>query len=72
MLKIKATCTELGLAVDASNDGGKTWHCVQLTPYKTRRSTSVMQYSTAIDPGRDRAEYLAEISARGIQFELVR
>ena len=68
---IKVECTQLGLAVDASIDGGKTWQCVQLTPYKTRRSVSVQQYSTAIDPAKDRAEYFAELDKRGIAYKVV-
>lgn len=72
VLQIKAECTQLGLAVDASQDGGKTWVCVQLTPYKERESPTVMQYSTCIDPGKDRAEYFAELDKRGIVYRAVR
>ena len=71
-LLIKADCTQLGLAVDASTDGGATWVCVQLHPYKTRQSSSVRQYSTCIDPEQDRADYFATIRARGIEFQEVR
>lgn len=66
-IQIKADCTQMGLSVEASNDGGKTWQLVQLTPYKVRPSVSVRQYSTCIDPARDRAEYFASIRARGIE-----
>ena len=71
VLQIKAECTQLGLAVDASQDGGKTWVCVQLTKYKVRNSTSVKQYSTCIDPVRDRAEYFQELDRRGVKYQVV-
>jgi len=64
---IKADCTQLGLAIDASIDGGKTWRCVQLSPYKTRTSTA-RQYTSCIDPSKDRAEYFAELDRRGIKY----
>lgn len=66
-LRIKADCTQLGLSVEASLNGGP-WQMVQLTPYKDRKSISVMQYKSCIDPARDKEEYLAEIKARGIEF----
>jgi hypothetical protein len=65
--RIKVDCTEMGLHVEATLNG-TDWVTVQLTKYKTRSSRSVMQYSTCIDPAMDRAEYFAELRARGIQF----
>ncbi len=54
---VRADCTQLGLSVDASRDGGKSWQLVQLTPYTVRQTPTVRAYSTAIDPARDRADY---------------
>ncbi len=68
---IRADCTQLGLAVDASRDGGKTWQCVQLTPYKVRETPTVRAYSTAIDPSRDAADYFAELDRRGIAYKRI-
>ncbi len=68
---VRADCTQLGLAVDASRDGGKTWQCVQLTPYTVRQSPTVRAYSTAIDPARDREDYYAELTRRGIAHKRV-
>jgi len=65
---IRADCTQMGLAVDASRDNGKTWVFVQLTPYKTRETPTVRAYSTAIDPVRDREDYFAELDRRGIAY----
>ncbi len=70
-LLIRADCTQLGLSVEASQDGGETWVMVQLTPYKTRSTSSVRQYSTCISPALDRAEYFAELESRGIDFQEV-
>ncbi len=68
---IRADCTQLGLAVDASRDGGKTWQCVQLNRYTTRQSPTVRAYSTCIDPSRDREDYFAELDRRGIAYKRV-
>lgn len=65
--RVKVTCSQLGLHVEASLDG-ENWQTVQLTRYKTRNNPTVMQYSTCIDPAKDRAEYFAELRSRGIQF----
>lgn len=72
-LQIKATCTQLGLAVDASQDSGKTWICVQLTRYRERsRPIGGKNVFRFIDPGLDRADYFKEITARGIEFKAVK
>ena len=72
MLKIKAECTQLGLAVEASQDGGKTWQTVQLTKYRERsRPMFGKAHSTFVSPAQDREDYFAEIRGRGIQFEVV-
>ena len=71
MLRIRANCTQLGLHVEATQNGSD-WQTVQLTPYKNRNSVSVRQYSACIDPAKDRAEYFEAIRARGIAFEEVR
>ncbi len=68
---IRADCTQLGLAVDASRDGGKTWQCVQLNPYRVRETPYCRAYSTAIDPARDVAEYFAELDRRGVSYKRV-
>lgn len=59
----------MGLFVEASRDGGKTWQTVQLTPYKVRETFTVQAYRTAIDPSRDLAEYFATLDARGIRYK---
>ncbi len=65
---IKAECTQLGLSIEASIDGGSTWQMVQLTRYKERSSPGVRQYSTCIDPAKDADEYFETLRARGVQF----
>jgi hypothetical protein len=65
---IRADCTQMGLAVDASNDNGETWRFVQLHPYTVRETPTVQAYSQAIDPARDRAEYFATLDARGVRY----
>jgi len=67
---IRAQCTQLGLAIDVSTDGGETWTLVQLSRYINRASASVRQYSQCIDPARDRAEYIQELRERGVTFTL--
>jgi hypothetical protein len=69
MLRIKASCTQLGLAVDASMDGVR-WQCIQISKYKerSRQVDHGHQQTVYIDPSRDRAEYLATIRARGIEY----
>lgn len=67
---IRADCTQLGLAVEASIDGGISWRFVQLDRYKVRSSPTVAAYSTCIDPARDRAEYFAELDRRGIAYRI--
>lgn len=69
---IRADCTQMGLAVDASADNGKTWQFVQLTPYTNRESLTVQAYSRAIDPAKDRAEYFAALDARGVRYTIAR
>lgn len=69
---IRADCTQLGLAVDASRDGGKTWQCVQLQPYRVRQSPTLRAYSTAIDPAQDAADYFAELDRRGTRYTRAR
>jgi hypothetical protein len=68
---IFADCTQIGLVVDASRDGGKTWQNVQLSRYTVRESPTVRAYSTCIDPARDVAEYFAELDRRGIRYKRV-
>jgi len=67
---IRADCTQCGLSVEASRDGGKTWQFVQLQPYTVRQSPTVRAYSTCIDPARDRSEYFAALDSRGIPYTI--
>lgn len=71
MLQIKTSCTQLGLCVEASHDGGP-WYLVQLTKYKDRASSSVAQYSSCIDPAKDREEYLESLRQKKIEFVHIR
>ena len=66
-----ADYTQAGLAVEASNDEGKTWQLVQLTRYQSRPTPTVAAYSQAIDPQKDAEEYFAELTRRGTPFRRV-
>ena len=72
LVLIKADCTQLGLSVEASRDGGKNWAFVQLHPYAERSPPTVRAYSRCIDPGKDRDEYFADLDKRGIQYKRAR
>lgn len=74
ILLIKAECTQLGLSVEASQDGGATWVYVQLTPYKDRetRRYGWGELRTVINPAQDRADYFTELDGRGIKYKVVR
>ncbi len=65
---IRACANQIGLAIEASKDGGKTWLLVQLNAYRVRETPTVRAYSTAIDPARDVAEYFAELDRRGVRY----
>jgi hypothetical protein len=71
MIYLRINCTEIGMNVEASQDL-VTWESVQFSRYTERKSTSVMQYKTFIDPQRDEREYLDTLRQRGIVFKVVR
>jgi hypothetical protein len=68
---VRAKINQVGLLIEVSIDGGP-WHAVQLMKFKERRSVSVMQYSTCVDPAKDREEYFADLDARGVVYKRVR
>jgi hypothetical protein len=69
--RIKATCTQLGLSIEASLDG-RRWQSIQLSLYRERsRPGFGKAVSTFIDPARDREEYFAQLAARGVKFRIV-
>ena len=69
--KIKASCTQLGLSIEATLDG-EHWQNIQLPRYRERsRHIAAGRMSTFIDPARDREEYFEQLRARGVEFQIV-
>ncbi len=71
MLEIRATHNQIGMTIEARKDSASEWQTVQLSRYVNRSSSTVLQYSTCIDPLQDEREYFAEINSRGIQYRKV-
>lgn len=72
VVEIKANINQIGVTVEARQNGGE-WVTVQVSRVKERQaSPSVRQYSTCIDPALDVEEYFAELDSRGIQYKRVR
>jgi len=69
--KIRTIHNQLGLTVEASIDGGKTWQTVQSRGYRIRESNGTRPYSTYIDPASDERDYFAHLDARGIRYERI-
>jgi len=69
---VRAICNQVGLAIEASVDGGQTWIGVQIERYKVRSSPTVRAYSTCINPAQDAEDYFAELDRRGVKYNRVR
>lgn len=60
MVKIQFSHNQVGCRVDASTDGGKEWHFVQL-----------LKYGSTLDTQRTEREYLNTLRAKKIEFEVI-
>jgi hypothetical protein len=68
---IRADCTQVGLLVEASQDEGKTWQCVQIARYQERSRPGFGNAQFIyINPSQDRADYFAELDKRGIAYKV--
>jgi hypothetical protein len=71
MLEIRASHNQIGLSIEARQDGGN-WQLVQISKYRERGTTSVRQYSTCIDPMQDELDYFTFLDAKKIPYVKVR
>ena len=73
-MQIRTSINQIGLFVEARQLSTDKWSTVQLAPFTRRMRPGFGRGNASefISPGQDEADYLAEIRARGIQFEHVK